>query len=167
MQAKPWLVLVLAGALVGAGALGANAVSADAVGPKVKTVEVVAKRTLMSAPASPSVGLGFIAGGELSDGQGHAQVGDGYSHCGVVSVSVAVPPAVTTHCTSVFRLQDGELHLSGMRTYKSIAAGFDDATVAVVGGTGAYANARGEGEVTRTSAHAAVVGYRFTFTLVE
>lgn len=165
MQIKPWLGVVLAGLLVSVGAVGAGAVSADAVAPKAETLEVVAKRTLMSATPNIAVGGGFVAGGELFDGREGARVGDGYSHCGVVSVSVAVPPAVTTHCTSVFRLQNGELHLSGMREYKSIAAGFDNATVAVVGGTGAYANARGEGTVTRTSAQAVEVGYRFVLSL--
>lgn len=96
-------------------------------------VEVLSKRTLMSAAVNPVVGSGFVSGGELFDAQG-ARVGDGFSHCGVVAVSVAVPPAVTTHCTSVFRLGDGELHLSGRRHYRSIAAGFDDTAVAVTGG---------------------------------
>jgi hypothetical protein len=175
MQAKSWRVLVLVGVLVGAGAVGAEAVSAgdpaDAPGAvagstPAKTVEVVAKRSLMSAAAAPSVGSGFVSGGELYDAQGNAKVGAGYSHCGVVSVSAAVPPAVTTHCTSVFRLQDGELHLSGLRTYPSLTVGFKDTTMAVVGGTGAYQNARGEGTVVRTSTRA-VVSYRFTFNLVD
>jgi len=170
MQAKPWLVLVLAGTLASAGAVSADAVSGDpvdSVGSEVRTVEVIAKRKLMSAPATPSVGAGFVAGGELVDGQGQTRVGEGYSHCGVVSVSVDVPPAVTTHCTSVFQLRGGELHLSGMRTYDSIALGFANTTVAIVGGTGEYANARGDGEVMRTSEHTAEVGYRFIFTLLE
>ncbi|MFC4852973.1 allene oxide cyclase barrel-like domain-containing protein [Actinophytocola glycyrrhizae] len=162
MRIKPWHVLVLAGALLSAGAVSAGA----AGGPRADTVEVVAKRTLMSASANPAVGSGFVAGGDLLDEQGRAKVGEGFSHCGVVSVSLTVPPAVTAHCTSVFRLKDGELHLSGLRTYKALATGFDDTALAVVGGTGAYANARGDGKVTRTSGHAADVSYRFTFTVV-
>ncbi|GAA3464826.1 hypothetical protein ACFFSW_22225 [Saccharothrix longispora] len=157
MQVQPWLVVALTGALVGAGA------AAD-TGGREATVEVLSKRTLMSAAVNPVVGSGFVSGGELFDAQG-ARVGDGFSHCGVVAVSVAVPPAVTTHCTSVFRLGDEELHLSGRRHYRSIAAGFDDTAVAVTGGTGAYANARGEGRAVRAGS-GAEVGYRFTFTLV-
>ncbi|MBB4908831.1 allene oxide cyclase barrel-like domain-containing protein [Actinophytocola algeriensis] len=159
-------MLVLAGALLSAGAVSAGAAGVStAVDPKADTVEVMAKRSLMSAPVNPAVGSGFVAGGDLLDEQGRAKVGEGYSHCGVVSISVTVPPAVTAHCTSVFRLKDGELHLSGLRTYKTLATGFEDTTLAVVGGTGAYANTRGEGKVTRTSGRAAEVAYRFTFTL--
>lgn len=76
----------------------------------------------MSAPASSAVGTGFVAGGDLLDEQG-AELGDGYSHCDVVAVTVAVPPAVTAHCTTIFRLPKGDLHLSGMREHKSITEG--------------------------------------------
>lgn len=159
MQVRRWLIFALAGSIAGAGAIGAQAAE-----PDPNAVVVIAKRTLMSAPASPAIGSGFVAGGELFDEQGETKTGDGYSHCGVVSVTLAVPPSVTAHCTSVFRLPDGELHLSGMRTYRSIATGFDDAKLAVVGGTGAYADVRGDGTVTRESGE--TVGYRFSFNLV-
>ncbi|MFD1150267.1 allene oxide cyclase barrel-like domain-containing protein [Saccharothrix hoggarensis] len=155
MQVRPWLVLALAGGLLGA----------DHVRTDEATVEVVAKRGLMSAPAAPAVGGGFVSGGDLFAADGTTRVGEGHSHCGVVKVTVDVPPAVTTHCTSTFRLADGELHLSGMRTYKSIAAGFGDATMAITGGTGAYANARGEGKAVRSDS--ADVAYEFTFTITD
>ncbi|WP_329792040.1 hypothetical protein V1227_08955 [Lentzea sp. DG1S-22] len=157
MKVQPWLVvLALAGTLVGA----------DQVDQRQTTIELTSKRTLMSAPVNIAVGGGFVSGGELSDGQGRAKVGNGFSHCGVLSVSVAVPPAVTAHCTSTFRLQDGELHLSGLRDYRSIAEGFENTTMAVIGGTGKYSNARGEAKVTRVTARADV-GYRFTITLAD
>ena len=58
--------------------------------------------------------------------------------------------------------------MSGLRAYKSIAGGFGDTDVAIVGGAGKYANARGEGKVSRiTATDQADVGYRFTFTLAE
>jgi hypothetical protein len=162
MAVQQWLVVVaLAGTLVGADQPTAGQ-------DKAATVEVTAKRKVMSAPVNIAVGQGFVSGGELFDGQGGAKAGDGFSHCGVISVSVAVPPEVTAHCTSVFRLADGELHLSGMRTYKSIATGFGDATMAITGGTGAYANARGEGKATRpSSATRQDVAYRFVFTISD
>ncbi|SES14376.1 hypothetical protein SAMN05216188_12323 [Lentzea xinjiangensis] len=162
MAVQPWVAVVaLTGALVGADQVAAGQ-------DRAATVEVTAKRGLMSAPVNIAVGQGFVSGGELFGGQGGAKVGDGFSHCGVVSVSVAVPPEVTAHCTSVFRLADGELHLSGMRTYKSIATGFGDTTMAIIGGTGAYADARGEGKVTRTSsATRQDVVYRFVFTISD
>ncbi|WP_033442404.1 allene oxide cyclase barrel-like domain-containing protein [Saccharothrix sp. NRRL B-16314] len=155
MQVHPWLVLALAGGLLGA----------DQVGSREATIEVVAKRGLMSAPAAPGVGGGFVAGGELFTPDGATKAGDGYSHCGVLSVSVDVPPAVTAHCTSTYRLADGELHLSSMRTYKSIALGFEDTTMAILGGTGAYSDARGEAKVTRSSS--SDVAYRFVFTVTD
>ncbi|ANZ41469.1 hypothetical protein BBK82_41460 [Lentzea guizhouensis] len=159
MKVQPWLVaLALAGTLVGA----------DHAGQRQATIELTAKRTLMSAPANIAVGAGFLSGGELTDGQGRAKVGEGFSHCGVLSVSVAVPPAVTTQCTSTFRLQEGELHLSGLREYRSIAGGFEPTAMAVTGGTGKYSTARGEAKVTRvTAADRADVGYRFTITLTD
>ncbi|MFJ6675022.1 hypothetical protein ACIQMJ_28300 [Actinosynnema sp. NPDC091369] len=159
MQVNPWLVLALVGGLVGADQVRAEE------SPTEATVEVLTKRTLMSAPAAPGVGLGFVSGGELLQPDGTTRIGEGYSHCGVIAVSVAVPPEVTAHCTSAFRLPDGELHLSGLRKYKSIESGFEDTTVAITGGTGAYATARGEGKVTRAGSQG--VGYRFVFTIAD
>jgi hypothetical protein len=158
VQVNPWLVLALVGGLVGADQVRAEE------SPARSTVEVLTKRTIMSAPATPTVGLGFVSGGELLTPDG-TRIGEGYSHCGVIAVSAAVPPEVTAHCTSTFRLPDGELHLSGLRRYKSIESGFEDTVVAVVGGTGAYSGARGQGKVTRANSRG--VGYRFVFTLVE
>lgn len=57
----------------------------------------------------------------------------------------------------------GEPHFTGLRAYESIAAGFGDAAMAVVGGTGASAAARGQGTAPRSDAP--VVGYAFTFTV--
>ncbi|MBB5959677.1 hypothetical protein FHS29_006298 [Saccharothrix tamanrassetensis] len=166
MRVQPWLVvLTLAGTLVGAHQV--VDVRAHQVVDREATVELTAKRTLMSAPANISVGGGFVSGGELMDGQGGAKVGEGFSHCGVLAVSVTVPPEVTAHCTSTFRLADGDLHLSSLRAYKSMAGGFGDTTMAVIGGTGKYAGARGEGKATRaTAAGKADAVYRFTITLV-
>jgi hypothetical protein len=152
VQVHPWLVLALAGGLLGA----------DQVSSTEATVEVMAKRGLMSAVAAPGVGGGFVSGGELLTADGATRLGDGYSHCGVLAVSVDVPPAVTAHCTSTFRLKEGEIHLSGVRTYKTIASGFNEMTMAVVGGTGAYADARGEAHVKR----AASAGVAYTFRIV-
>ncbi|MCC8246180.1 allene oxide cyclase barrel-like domain-containing protein [Saccharothrix luteola] len=156
MQVNPWLVLALAGGLLATDQVRTGETTREA------TLEVVTKRTLMSAPAAPTVGLGFVTGGELRQADGVTRIGEGYSHCAAIAVSTAAPPEVTAHCTSVFRLPDGELHLSGLRKYKSIAAGFEDTSVAVTGGTGVYANARGEGKVTRSGSPD--VGYKFVFT---
>ena len=159
MQVNPWLVLALVGGLVGADQARAEEPSTEA------TVEVLTKRTLISAPATPTVGLGFVSGGELLQADGTTRIGEGHSHCGVIAVSTAVPPEVTAYCATTFRLPDGEIHLAGTRKYKSIAAGFEDMSVAVTGGTGAYAHARGEGKVTRSGSPD--VGYRFVLTIAD
>ncbi|MFC6087918.1 allene oxide cyclase barrel-like domain-containing protein [Saccharothrix lopnurensis] len=164
MRVQPLLVLALVGGSMGADQVRADQVRADEVrADREATVEVVTRRNLMSAPVTPAVGSGFVSGGDLFDAGGDDRVGEGFSHCGVLAVTTGLPPSVTAHCTSTFRLPDGELHLSGLRDYRSIAGGFEDTAVAVVGGTGAYANARGEGRATRSGS--ADVGYRFTFTI--
>ncbi|GAA1296330.1 allene oxide cyclase barrel-like domain-containing protein [Saccharothrix xinjiangensis] len=164
MRVQPLPVLALVGGLMGADHVRADLVDADQVRADQEiTVEVVTRRALMSAPVTPAVGSGFVSGGDLFDAGGVNRVGEGFSHCGVLVVTTGLPPSVTAHCTSTFRLPDGELHLSGLRDYRSIAGGFENAPVAVVGGTGAYANARGEGEAVRSDS--ADVGYRFTFTI--
>ncbi|MCE6998302.1 hypothetical protein LZG04_26400 [Saccharothrix sp. S26] len=157
MKGRPWAVAALVGALVGA-------VAPALAGDRQTTVEVTAQRTLMSALPNIAVGGGFVSGGDLLDGTGRAKVGEGHSHCGVLAVSTAVPPEVRTHCTSVFRLGNDELHLSSLRTYKSLDAGFENTTMAITGGTGKYANARGQGQVTRNTA--AQVSYRYVLTVV-
>ncbi|GLZ35409.1 hypothetical protein Lesp02_75960 [Lentzea sp. NBRC 105346] len=112
------------------------------------TLELFAKRSFLSLPAVPAVGAGFVGGGELLDAAG-AKVGDGDTYCGIVRVTTDIPPAVIAQCTSVYRLKDGELHLSSLRTYRPVALAFDDCVVAVIGGTGAYSTARGDGKFTK------------------
>ncbi|SDF81417.1 hypothetical protein SAMN05216553_103409 [Lentzea fradiae] len=162
MPVQPWFaVAALVAALV-----GADQVVADQ--ERDRTVEVTGKQTLISAPANIAVGQGFVSGGELFDRQSGARVGEGLSHCGVVRVAAAVPPAVTALCTSVFRLPDGELHLSGSRTYESTATGFGDAVWAITGGTGAYSSAEGEVKVVRTSPTTAQeIVHEFVFTISD
>jgi hypothetical protein len=179
MHSSPWRAgrtFIATAVIVGilsAGAINANGTGAntDPTMPLSTTVDVLAKRTLMSAPTTPSVGAGFVGADELFDPQNGSWVGDGYSHCAVMTVTLPVPPAVTAQCTSVFQLPDGQLHLSDLRTYASLVAGFEDMTMAVVGGTGAYAGARGDGTATKVHVPAATPGgtpevrHRFTFTL--
>lgn len=112
------------------------------------TVELYAKRGLLSLPAVPAVGTGFVGGGDLLDAVG-TKVGTGDTYCGIVRLTLDIPPAVVAQCTSVYRLADGELHLSSLRTYRPVALAFDDCPVAVLGGTGGYAGARGDGRYTK------------------
>lgn len=139
-------------------------VTADATVRQATTIELLAKRSALTLPLAPVLGLGFIGGGDLFDAAGTTKLGEGYSHCGIVKLTVDLPPVVTAQCTSAFRLADGELHLSSVRTYRPLASGFDDCVFAVIGGTGAYANARGEGKAARSTDPE--VAYRFTFTVL-
>ena len=112
------------------------------------TLEFFVKRTLLPVPTAPAVGTGFVGGDELVDVVG-AKVGDGDTFCGIVRVTTELPPSVVALCTSVYRLKDGQLHLSSLRTYRPVAMAFDDCPVAVIGGTGPYATARGDGTYTK------------------
>lgn len=157
---SPWAALALA-----AGTLFAGVVAPDREVEPAVVVEVVAKRGVFSLPAAPTVGTGFIGGGELFARDGTTRIGEGYSHCGVVKLGTEVPPVVTAHCTSAFRLEGGELHLSSLRTYRTAGTGFEDTSLAIVGGTGEYANARGDGRSVRDVAQTDVT-YRFTFNVI-
>lgn len=128
-----------------------------------QTVELVGKRTVLTLADTPVVGTTFVAGGQLFDTSG-GQAGEGFSTCAVTKLVAGLPPRVLAHCTSVFRLAGGELHLSSLRTYAPGRAGFARAAFAVVGGTGRYATARGDG--VGEPDPAARDTYRFTFNLV-
>lgn len=121
------------------------------------------KRTVLTLPEVPAVGLGFIGGGDLFDASG-SRAGEGYSHCSIVTLSVDVPPVVTAHCTTTFDLADGMLHMASLRTYLPTGTGFEDTRWAITGGTDSYATASGDATVTRESQPE--VSYKFTINLV-
>ncbi|MCP3805202.1 hypothetical protein NLX83_38655 [Allokutzneria sp. A3M-2-11 16] len=140
--------------------------SAAPAAPADETIIVTAKRSVLSLPAVPTVGLSFLGGGELYDEAG-AKVGEGYSTCTVARLA---PPELTSHCTSAFRLAKGEIHLSSLRTYTiGGTSSFKDSTMAVIGGTGAYKDARGEAKTAKQGGAlldpAAPVSYKFTITI--
>ncbi|MFD4258321.1 hypothetical protein ACFWR9_11995 [Streptomyces sp. NPDC058534] len=70
-------------------------------------------------------------------------VGDVGSRCSAVAVA---ENKVTTQCTRVLRMKDGEIHLHDMISRKGSKA--VTAKTAIVGGTGIYNDAEGEGYVT-------------------
>lgn len=154
------LVSVAALSMVASGGAPAVAAPQDRA---AQTITLVATRSVFSVPGTPSVGASFIGGGELTDTSG-AHLGQGYSTCSIAAVEVSVPPSFTALCTSVYRLPDGQLHLSSLRSYDPLGAGFGSTDVAVTGGTGAYATARGSGTATRVGT--SPVSYRFTLNVV-
>ncbi|MBP2478069.1 hypothetical protein JOF53_006941 [Crossiella equi] len=134
--------------------------------PVQQTIEIKSKRTALSLPAAPAVGLPFLAGGDLFD-TADKKVGEGYSSCLIAKIAL---PELTAHCTSAFRLADGEIHLSSLRTYSLLeVTSFKDGPMAVIGGTGAYQDARGQATTAKQAADllnpTAPVSYTFTITL--
>ncbi|MDN0195485.1 hypothetical protein [Streptomyces sp. S.PNR 29] len=75
-------------------------------------------------------------------------VGDAGSRCSAVTVTTN---RVTTQCTRVLRMKEGEIHLHDMigREGKETIT----AKTAIVGGTGIYNDAEGEGYITLKGDH--------------
>ncbi len=136
-----------------------HAVAQNPPGAGEQTLTLVGKRGIFTLPGVPAVGAAFLAGGGLYDSTGNTKIGDAYSSCTIVQLSAAVPPAITAQCSTVFALADGQLYLSSLRTY--VGGNFTKSTFAVVGGTGKYRTARGDGtgELSDPTAHT------YTFTL--
>ncbi len=128
-----------------------------------QTLTLLGKRTAFTLPATPALGIGFMARGDLYDSTGATKMGTAYSSCTVVAISVAVPPVITSACTTVFNLSGGELYLGSLRDY--LDGGFSTAKMAVLGGTDSYNNVRGDGtmSVTDPTAH----DYMFTINLIN
>ncbi|HEX3782909.1 MAG TPA: hypothetical protein VHX38_24855 [Pseudonocardiaceae bacterium] len=124
-----------------------------------QTLTLVGKRGAFTLPAVPALGIGFLAGGGLYDSTGATELGQAYSNCSVVAISVAVPPVITAECLTVFSLSGGDLYLSSLRDY--LSGGFTSAKLAVLGGTGSYNDVRGDGTVTATDSTA----HSYTFTV--
>lgn len=128
-----------------------------------QTLTLLGKRGAITLPAVPALGLAFMAGGDVYDSTGATKLGEAYSSCSVVSVSVAVPPVITAECTTVISLSGGDLYLGSLRDY--LSGGFSNAKLAVLGGTDSYNDARGDGTVTVSDATAH--NYTFTINLVS
>ncbi|HJP79826.1 MAG TPA: hypothetical protein VJ914_36475 [Pseudonocardiaceae bacterium] len=156
--------LLAAAALAAATVLGvASSGAAAPHQPANQTLTLLGKRSAITLPAAPTLGIGFMAGGDLYDSTGTTKLGTAYSACTVVAISVAVPPVITAECTSVFRLSGGDIYLGSLRDY--LSGGFSNAKVAVLGGTDSYNDARGDGTV--SVADPAAHSYTFTITLLS
>lgn len=168
--ARPWLrfgVLVAVVAVLPAATAGAGPAerTAHRESAPARTVELIAQRGVLSLPSTPAVGAPFVAGGDLLDPAG-TKVGEGYSSCLIAKVALS---ELTAHCTSAFRLVDGEIHLSSLRVYTvQEVTTFKDGPMAVVGGTGAYRDARGEASTVKQAGDLTKpVSYKFTITLTD
>lgn len=129
-----------AGGLVVAGAYPASATTSDAL-------TLVASRATSSSLDKAVVGTTFGSLLTLFDSTS-AAAGDGSMFGTVVNVTVDSPPKLVVQMKLVLRLSanfKGELHLSSM--HAMVVPSPVQNAVAIVGGTGQYANARGEGTI--------------------
>jgi len=130
-----------AGGLVVAGAHTASATTND-------QLTFVASRTVSSPLDNAVVGTPFAALLAVFDSAG-STAGDGSMIGAVVNVTADNPAKLIVQMKIVLRLTaggKGELHLSSM--HPMVLPSPVQNPLAVVGGTGQYANARGEGTIT-------------------
>ena len=130
-----------AGGLVVVGAGSASATTSDAL-------TLVASWTAKPSLDDAVIGTAFGAPLALFDSTS-AAAGDGSMVGTVVNVTVDNPRKLIVQMRLVLRLSasfKGELHLSSM--HAMVVPSPVQNPVAIVGGTGQYANARGEGTIT-------------------
>jgi hypothetical protein len=123
--------------------------------PGEQVVTFTAKRSKDTLPVSPPLGAPFIIYYSLLDPSG-GSVGDGSLFGMVVDVIVEVPPKIVVQTKSIFRLPGGEIHVSGMEIRKVPDPGVKR-PIAIVGGTGIYRSARGEGTIEHQTADLSAV----------
>jgi hypothetical protein len=130
-----------AGGLVVVGASPASATTSDAL-------TFLASRATSSSLDAAAVGTTFGSLLTLFDSTS-AAAGDGSMIGTVVNLTVDSPPKLIVQMKLVLRLSanfKGELHLSSM--HAMVVPSPVQNPLAIVGGTGQYANARGEGTIT-------------------
>jgi hypothetical protein len=139
-------IAALAGA--GAGALALPGMAHAAGGSQ--TLNFTTRRRSITLPGVPSLGFAFSIDLELFDTSG-TMIGTGSVNSMVVELVLGPPPTIVTHDQPIFRLAGGEIHCSTMheRTVPNHGVQFP---VAVLGGTGAYRGAGGDGTLEYTTA---------------
>jgi hypothetical protein len=144
-------VLAGAGALAGTGAfvlptmdIAANAANA------AQAMTFTTRRKSISLPVGPTLGTAFSIDLELLDSTG-AVIGTGSVNSMVVELVLGPPPTIVTHDQPILRFAGGEIHCSTMheRTVPNPGVRFP---IAVLGGTGDYRSAAGEGTLEYTTA---------------
>jgi hypothetical protein len=145
---------------VPAAAAGAGAAAAGTTARTVQTVSFNSTRAKNTLPLSPPVGAPFIMYMALRDATG-ASIGDGSLTGMVVDVIVDVPPKIVVHLKLVFRLPGGEIHASSMQI-RVVPEPGKLHPMAIVGGTGIYASARGEGTIEHVTADVSAITMQIT-----
>jgi hypothetical protein len=145
-------------AVTGTAAAG-TAVAVDQA-RSVQTVSFNSTRAKNTLPLSPPIGAPFIMYLALRDATG-ASIGDGSLTGMVVDVIVDVPPKIVVHLKLVFRLPGGEIHASSMQI-RVIPEPGKLHPMAIVGGTGIYASARGEGTIEHVTTEVSAITMQIT-----
>jgi hypothetical protein len=106
-----------------------------------KQLEVYARRRQITLPNLPALGVTYIATFDLTDAAGKP-IGEGFASNSIVDITLDGPVVLSQ---VVLRLAGGEVH------YERIIKRFGDypraSTGAILGGTGAYATARGDAQI--------------------
>lgn len=133
--------LAVAAAPLAAGARSAGPGAAPAERPTA-SLELTARRTKITLPDLPTLGLTYIALLDLFD-SADKKVGQAQTSSFVIDVTLDGPVVLGT---IVLRLADGELHYQ--RIINRYGGYPRTATGAITGGTGAYRDAAGQVDVT-------------------
>jgi hypothetical protein len=132
-----------------AGTTLAAATPAQAAPAADRTITFTTRRASITLPGLPSLGLPFSIDLELRDPAGKV-IGDGSVAAMVVALVLGPPLKIVTHDKAVLRFADGEIHCSSMHDRTVPNAGVKH-PMAIVGGTGAYRGATGDGTLEYTT----------------
>ncbi|MFI5756986.1 hypothetical protein [Streptomyces sp. NPDC051569] len=133
-------------AVTGAAVVGFAAPGPPAQARAGRTLDWVAVKKADTEPRTVTLGASWVTYLELHEarnGKPGRMIGDGSARCGAVLVTKEGP---VTQCQRVLRLHDGSLALSAM--IDRFGSGPYTGSSAVVGGTGIYATAAGDAEIT-------------------
>lgn len=104
------------------------------------------KTTLPPVPiTTPELGSGYIAYLELLD-ENNQPIGDGSVRGSIVDIIAGIPPKLVVQANAIYRLPDGEIHVSNMHLRLVPNTGVRH-PIAITGGTNAYRTARGSGSI--------------------
>ncbi|MBP2474465.1 hypothetical protein JOF53_003337 [Crossiella equi] len=125
--------------------LAATTVVPSAAAAPATVLEFTAKRKLITLADLPVPGASYAVRSELANTDG-TEAGGLTISCTVVGVELALPPVVEAQCLHVYRFKDdAELHTTAL--VKRTLGSDNVHKQVVVGGTGRFKGAEGEGTI--------------------
>jgi hypothetical protein len=122
--------------------------AADDAAPGVTTLRFFERDTQQTqldlGAKGPGAGDQFLFAGDVFDRPGGVKLGHTAGQCVTLSGDATNGDAM---CTETFVLGNGEINIQGLANTGALFARGEVVPLAITGGTGAYANARGEGTV--------------------